>query len=138
MASITSTQGVSMDEKSSPTTSGPDSDVASVEEDLPNDNVSEEGNTPSLFKDAEKEENLLSFFLCEKLKQKDLFIYLLFFCRNNCRNARRFVYKSKRRSKLHWLHVQFCMDENCQNCQRCHNFKFYLFYHCIQQSWWKW
>ena len=33
-----------MDEKSSPTTSGPDSDVASVEEDLPNDNVSEEGN----------------------------------------------------------------------------------------------
>jgi len=44
MASVTSTQGVSMDEKSSPTTSGPDSDVASVEEDLPNDNVSEEGN----------------------------------------------------------------------------------------------
>ena len=36
-------QGVSMDEKSSPTTSGPDSDVASVEEDLPNDsNVPEE------------------------------------------------------------------------------------------------
>ena len=32
-----------MDEKSSPTTSGPDSDVASVEEDLPNDsNVPEE------------------------------------------------------------------------------------------------
>ena len=42
MASITSTQGVSMDEKSSPTTSGPDSDVASVEEDLPKDNFSEE------------------------------------------------------------------------------------------------
>ena len=35
-------QGVSMDEKSSPTTSGPDSDVASVEEDLPND-LSDEG-----------------------------------------------------------------------------------------------
>ena len=42
MASVTSPQGVSMDEKSSPTTSGPDSDVASVEEDLPKDNFSEE------------------------------------------------------------------------------------------------
>jgi len=44
MASVTS-QGVSMDEKSSPTTSGPDSDVASVEEDLPKDNFSEEEGT---------------------------------------------------------------------------------------------
>ena len=40
-----------MDEKSSPTTSGPDSDVASVEEDLPNDTPitdENEGNTKAV------------------------------------------------------------------------------------------
>ena len=73
MASITSTQGVSMDEKSSPTTSGPDSDVASVEEDLPNDNVSEEGNQR-----CRKRRKSFVFLLMWKTQTKGL-VHLLTF-----------------------------------------------------------